>query len=295
MDKKETLAKASEITLKASKVAWKGSKIASAWTYEKSKEGIAAYKRKAKRQAVLKRQAERIAAEEAEQRRIEQEIERQRQAEEDVKYRKIAHDELLKLLDDDFNVVSYDLTPYARCINDVQAEKYLANMIVERKQYGASSNSISQALGHNLVAGFDRRKQIQKMKFDTRHMIIRTIADLSEREIGILKLSSFLWALGVMADNNFQHLKMSIVYNGGNSTLKEHPSSSVYVSGQSDVRIQTGIQNWLKDCVSAASIAVNEAIAEIGTIRNSIDDPKLKSIIDNELKGASGWLRASSF
>ena len=276
----ENLKQAKELATDVSKKTWAITKHLSKWSWKKSKEGYAASKKWAeeateKRRVEAEKQAERDKAEKIRQREIRQE------------YREDRHDSLLETLSDDFNVLEHNLKNYLQSLNSTQIKEMLEQVNITKKTYGGSSNANAATFGHNMVSNVFISKYKNMCKKGGNHFISRTVADLSDKEIGVLKFMSLLNIWNFITDKHFEDFFRCIVYNSGSSTLK------VYRSASSDDNVLGAALSWrLKQYIDASNLAVNEAIATIGEAKSEVDDPEIKDIFERELKGASGWMNA---
>jgi hypothetical protein len=234
-------------------------------------------------------------------------IELKRQRQEDKKQQEIEakkqtvreerHKILLVTMEDDFNVLTQDLSLYLSNLEPYEIEAMIEGATVENQQYNINGGaaSIGSAIGRNAVLGVKRSNAQSKIRAGGNHTITRTIADFEEKEKGILRLLSFFNLLGLITDEYYDFIQLSIIYNGGMSSFvikankngepRKKPTDSENI-------IYFAITNWLKEAIGPSRVSVNEAIATIGRVRQQVKDPKLIAIIDQELKHGDSWLRS---
>jgi len=219
----------------------------------------------------------------AKKRQQEKEAEQQRlKAEELAKEtarREARHADLIETLSDDFNALEHNLGGTYKFMTPEQISSYIF-------QLG------SEISGHNLNIMNNKKEVMQVFKSGFPITINRTVVDMNEKEIGILRLMSFMNSLNLISDKYYDYVQLCIAYNSGKSTMQY--SVSHKVTKCSDTAVMVFSQAWTKSTLEPPQIAINESIAQIGRIRKDIDDPELKATIEKELLGARGWMKAEA-
>lgn len=217
----------------------------------------------------------------ARQQAINEEIARKTKQEQErlIAERKLRHQKLIECLSDDFNQLESDLSEMLMFIGEKNLTKYMLPVFQKLGPHGLNIDQNEKEVKKAFAQGIG-------------HSVRRTVADMSEREVGILKLLSLMNTLGLVSDKYFNFTQLCIVYDNGKTILSRNADAPR--TKRSDTAIFRFLEVWLETEAASPSVAVNESIATIGNIRRDINDPEIRQIIDREIKGASGWLRADS-
>ena len=168
------------------------------------------------------------------------------------------HKNLIEALSDDFNELVFDLAPFFR----------------------------TEA----------RTDPIAVIREGGIHYLTRPVADMSPKEIGVLRLLSKLNVMGVFSDHYTDVMILPFAYNEGNGELcvkrkEDWPRRSIPRNIHYAIKI--GTESYLKKIISPNQ-AITRIIANIGKLRKEIDDPALLDAVEEELKTAGGWIRPES-
>lgn len=309
---KEALLKTKELTKSASKIAWSGTKKASSWSLQKSKNGIGAYKKKAKYKAVEKRKEERQAAEALKRQLEQKKIDLQRQKEAAILYRQKTHAEFLELLSDDFNLLVADVSGFlmSRPLHEqkVIVEKYAGEKSKTQHTPTAQRGDLGMAItlikpfaavafnaAGNALGPVARYNHIVNTISNGYFTVSRPISELHEKELGVLRLFSFFNMHQMIPRDNFEIIKRSIAYNSGSSIVRQTCNIPEFQESEKHMMAVATLNDWLKMSSVSSQQIVQEAIASIGKLRQQAktEAPELAEIIDKELKGGAGWMNAS--
>lgn len=193
--------------------------------------------------------------------------------------RQLRHEILLETLEDDFNTLDHSLSVV---LKKISKHRFLRLVL-------ASESTLGE---HYRALLMNKDEVYIKIQDSIPHYISRTVADISEKEMGLLKMISYLNLLGIIKDEYFDKVQLAIAYNQG--TCSFYIGKRVYSSTNTNHIIFHFLPFWAKTEVEKSAVVINEAIATIGQVRKTIKDPKLKATIEKEILGAKGWLRVDS-
>ena len=146
--------------------------------------------------------------------------------------------------------------------------------------------------GHGLNILNNQREVQKALEKGVPFYVCRTVVDMNEKEIGALKLLSYLNSKGIVSDRYYDYSQLCIAYNRGDSMFKSFAKETI--TRNSDMAISVMMNAWMKQQLEPSKIAVNEMLAHIGWLRKQEGDPEWQSIIDQELRGAQGWMRSDA-
>ena len=262
-------------------------KSVTVWSKQEIKQGYAAYMQwaeekarhleqtKAERVAQAKRKAdaEAIAAQERRQR---------------------LHDKIHSTLGDDFNVLEYDLTGFvaSRPLHERKAiiTKYLGQG--SRLQFGGNAMESTLNVTASVIKGGVRMKyesDLYAIMRDGHFMAMRSVSDMHEREIGLLKMLATLNVKDVVKDEEVEYALRSIAFNAGTCMLQQSCNRPSDPSSRKHTLAVAVLSDWMRQVIRPPALVAQEAIIRIGGVRKQIQDPALASLIDQELKGTAGW------
>ncbi|UTW58842.1 cell envelope integrity protein TolA [Kordiimonas sp. SCSIO 12603] len=224
-----------------------------------------------------KREAELEARRKAEQKKLARE---QAEAKAQLQtQRELRHKQLLETLSDDFSQLEHDMSETLKFIGSKMIGQYVMRF------HGKLE-------GHSLNLNQNEREVKAVFTEGVGLCLRRTVADISEREAGVLKLLSLMNTLDLISDKYFGFCQLCIVYNDGKTKLRRKADAPT--TRRSDAAIFKLVEVWLEQESETPYTAVNEGIATLGNIRQEVNDPELRAIIEKELTGAQGWLRTNS-
>lgn len=201
----------------------------------------------------------------------------------DREERQERHEILLKILDDEFAEIDMDLSLI------VKAFPRSARMKVVEK-HGGKATPIGAGIEESAMnAGATYRRSYidSALKSGCGAKVARAVSDLTEKEIGVIKILSLLNSLMLVDNQHFGSICLTIIYNGGKSLIQSN-----YSSDKPDVH--AALEELIKSHIQPASAGIQRGIITIGQVRKHLAETDLALLaeIDRELKGASGWMNA---
>lgn len=271
MDEKNTEIK--ELSQVAATKAVVGTQAALAWTIQKCADGLVMYKRYAKRKAVHDRRA----AQEREKQEAEAIVQDQLQREE-------RHEVLMAILDDEFASINIPVSLIIASTPRSQKKSVL-------DRYAGQATPLNAGMGQALLnsgTSFKRGELGSAIRSGGNSTVSRPLFDFSDKEIGVLKVLSLMNSLMLVDNQHFGSICLSITYSGDNSLFESSWTEKPY--------IHDALQEIIKQKIGPSSKGMQRAITTIGQVRTYVAEnhPELVAIIDKELKGSAGWLRADS-
>lgn len=197
----------------------------------------------------------------------------------EMEERQLRHDILLEMLSDDFNTLEHELSGHLKGMPHSDFMRYVL----------ASESTLG--IHHKTLL----KNQVElhiALQAGVPHYISRTVASMSPKEIGLLKMLSYLNSIGIIDDRYYEKVELSITYNGGTCSFYIGRQNRDKTLGNETLRHFAMF--WAKSEVEKSAIILDQAIATIGQVRKTIKDPKLKATIEKEILGAKGWLRTDS-
>lgn len=198
----------------------------------------------------------------------------------EMEERQLRHEILLDTLSDDFNTLEHELSDHLMHIPD---SDFLRLVL-------ASESALEARYYKPLL--MERDNFSSKLCKGVPHYISRTVASMSPKEIGLLKMLSYLNSLGIINDRYYEKVQLSITYNGGTCSFYGGRYNRDRTFGNEVLR--QFAMFWAKSEVEKPAIVLDEAIATIGQVRKTIKNPELQATIEKEILGAKGWLRTAS-
>jgi hypothetical protein len=183
-------------------------------------------------------------------------------------------------LNDEFASLDMPLTDLVH-----NASRAAKNAVINK--HGGSATSLAASASDMLEnSGTDwKRGAIQgALNVGAQVSISRPVADLSEKEIQVLKVLSLMNSLMLVADDHFASVAATIVYNGGKCLFETNFMDKPYV--------HDAIEDLVKSQIPLAVIGLQRGVDTIGKARlvAAQNNPESLRLIDEELKGGSGWL-----
>lgn len=158
------------------------------------------------------------------------------------------------------------------------------------KHGGAASSLGASAADTLLNSGSDWKRGAVKgaLKTGATCDISRSVSDLSEKEMMVLRTLSFMNSLMLVDDEHFGSICMTIIYNGGNCMLETNFMDKPHV--------HAAILELIKNKVPAAGIGTQRGVTTIGQVREFLakDNPHALSEVDREMGRNVGWAKVES-
>ena len=231
-----------------------------------------------------------IERERQEERRIEQERlyaeAREKQKREDEEKAKVLrqerHQNLMRALDDDFHTLAADMAPVFEAYSEQKIKKVMNDWLVSSPNKNATRFYQNQTM---VLSQLRKEPYIE---------VRRLVGDMSQKEKGFLRLLSTLnvSSVSVAQDEIMQAAMLALCYNEGKSDLRlykqtKHSSGTIHMT-------MLIIDHWLSTQTVPPTQFINKILSLIGEFRDTITDPEIRSLLETELQGAQGWMRADA-
>lgn len=199
---------------------------------------------------------------------------------------------IIETLEDDFNQLRVYLKPLLKSRPSSETNG-LIEMYCGKVTGVSIGNSNRQNVANTIGDMGTHWKQgaVRAGLYDGDFHACRTVADLHEREIAVLKILAICVLEGEVERETLDKLLRIIVVNQGNCTVYSGGEDGKFIEpkGNSDHITLTIVQQWVSKLHQPSALAVNEAIVLIGNIRKSTQNETILTTIDQNLNPGNKW------
>ena len=273
---------------------WSSQKGKEAWekfhpwandTYEKARKRAAARSRlgRIKRSKAAKERQERAEYQAAFEERQRQDRERA-----DYEKRKALFTKRTELLSDEYNMLTHDLTAFAK--GRPRSEKRaIINQHTTKTPSCAGPNLAMNLVSIAVNAGDHMRNGYvtSTILAGGGYQASRAVSDLSDKEIGILRVLALLHFTCWIGDDYYDHMERIIIFNHGQCVFQKVNRSDALSTNE--LVAKNAIFSWMQQILGHPQSAIQDAVGEVSRIRQECNDPDLVSKIDEILVGTCRW------
>lgn len=202
------------------------------------------------------------------------------------------HADFIALLSDDFNQLRVYLYPFLKARPNSETS-FLVNRFcgqVQGVSIGGSGAQNAQNILGDMSTNF-KQGALRSALYDPYYHACRTVADLHEREIAVLKLLALFVLEGEIERDVLDKYMRIIVVNGGKCTVFRGGEDGGFSEpkGKNDQVALAAVQEWISKLHQPAALAVNDAIALIGNIRKTSENQAVLDAIEEHLVPGNRW------